>query len=208
METTNEPGKENKPDGLPAQEQPQTIQFQIPFQVPLQQPLTNQQLAPEAPRELPNVVALVNGVNESTKEGNSSESQVPSQIILIASAILTIVGLFALNSDSTRKISWQVGTLLLLAIFGLGVALLAGVLHFTSERRFWYGNRERGIFALNMLAGIQNDADRDRAAALATNQMNNNSSRLAFYTQAISFTIGVIALLILIVAEVISKIHN
>jgi len=173
----------------------------------VQQPVAQQFVLPQAPQQLPNVAGLVNGVSEATKEGNSSESQVPSQIILISSAILTIVGVFALNTDA-KKISWPIGVLLLIAVFGLGVALLAGVFHFTSERRFWYGNREKGVFALGILAGIQNDVDRDRAAALATNQMNPSSNRAPFYVQTVSFTLGVTSLLILVVAEIVIKMHG
>jgi len=223
----DEPEEGASAEGSEQQTPPQIIQFQIPVQQPLQgravvqegagtqpqiivQNASPQQQSQAIQQPLPNVVNLIDNMTDATKEGNKSEAQVSSQIILIASAIIAIVGVFALNTDSksSQHFSWQVGTLLIVAIAGLGTALAAGVMHFVLERRFWYGNRQKSMDAIGLLAAISNPEDRNNAAAAATNQMKPGSNRIAFYLQVISFFIGVLALLILVVSEIVAKVHG
>lgn len=203
---------ESKETEVSSQES-QTIRFQIPppgvqpqpvFQISSQgaqpQPLT-QPSAQDQSGTLKNVESLIESVQEATKEGNRSESQVPAQIILIASAILAAVGVASFDTHS-RHIAWPTGVLLLIAVIGLGVSLLSGVLHFMTERKFWYRNRERGIFALNILSAVSNPVDRDNAALQASGLMSQGSSRGALWLQVTSFLIGVSALVVLVVAKI------
>ncbi len=228
--TNKQPDQKNQVTEEQSQSQPQLLQFEIPVQQPVQsqpnviqlqgppqeggapqqiliQNPQQQQVSVEQP--LPNVVNLIKVIDDSTLEGNRSESQVSSQIILIASAVIAILGVFALNSEdgSPRQFSWQIGSLLVIAVIALGMALASGIMHFVLERRFWYENRQRGMDAVGIISAIGNPTDRNNAAAAASNQLKPGSNRTAFYLQVLSFFIGVIALLILVVSEVISKVN-
>ena len=119
---------------------PEIAKGQVPllpnFQVQIQNP--NQRV------QLPNEQVLKDVIKEGSKEGNSSEAQVALQIILISAAILAIVGGLALNNNASHFSTWT-GVLLVFAVIGLGGSLFAGVLHFITERHFWYKTRQRGI---------------------------------------------------------------
>lgn len=187
--------KVTEPNGHKDNISPSANQPQIQFQI---------QNQPE--QGLPPAVSqLLNSVKVNTEEGNASEAQVSSQIILIASAILAIVGVYALNSD-IKQIPWETGSILLIAAIGLGSSLLAGVFHFASERKFWYKNREAGIFALDIIFKVSNPQDQNQAAQLAAEKLDVSSKRHAFWTQIICFAVGVVSLIVLVCAIIISKI--
>lgn len=213
------PGGE--PVELPMQQgQPQAIpqiQFEMAQpgqQIPLVQflPQSTPQLIaqtqqPVTPQILKNVQDLVDTMTNSTKEGNVSEAQIPSQIILISSAILAVVGVFALGSgseDVTLGVSKAI--LFITAVVGLAVSLLTGVLHFLSERKFWYRIREKSQFALNIISAVKTDADRDNAALQASRLMDSGSSRMAIWVQMISFSVAMIALVTLVLMAIVEKI--
>src|ERR1039458_9768740 len=116
----------NNSEQLPQLQQPSlpSIQLQIPSIATPQQPVTNTQ-------------TLLESLKDFVTQGNKAEEKVALQIILISSAILAIISGIGLSSNGS-KISIAAGILLILAIIGLGVSLVAGVMHFISERKFWY----------------------------------------------------------------------
>jgi hypothetical protein len=185
---------------------PQMLQAIPGLQIPVQNQATdNTAPSSQPPKQLEAVVRLIESGKEVGEQGNSAESQVASQIILISSAILGAIGVLSLNNSG--KIPWPEGVLLLLAVVGLGTSLIAGVSHFMSERKFWYNNREKIVSALNIVSAIASPADRNNAAAQASNQLIEKSSEGAFWVQIVSFAIGILALIILAISTIVIKLY-
>jgi hypothetical protein len=173
------------PQGLPA------IQLQIPTIAAPQQPVSNTQ-------------ALLESNKDFVSQGNQAEEKVALQIILISSAILAIISGVGITKEN-QNINVAFGILLILAVLGLGVSLISGVLHFISERKFWYKNWMTSSDALKMIQTMANPAERENAALVALANTEPSSNRIAFGIQIVSFLIGVVALLIIIVTAIIIR---
>jgi hypothetical protein len=178
---------------LPPEQNIPTFQLQIPTLAMPQQPVSNTQ-------------TLLESLKDFVIQGNKSEEKVALQIILICSAILAIISSVGLSKD-IDDLDVAVGLLLITAVTGLGVSLIAGVIHFISERKFWYTNWGKASDALKVMQTMSNPAERENAALVALSNTEPRSSRVAFWIQIISFLVGVTSLLVLIVAAIISKIN-
>ncbi len=189
----NESGSVENPPQVPPNQQLLLPNFQVQIPMPGQQPPSNVQI-------------LVETIKESTKEGNSSEAQVAQQIILISAAILAVVGGFAFSSNE-GSFNALTTLLLMITVVCLGGSLFSGVVHFIMERQFWYGNRQKGIAALNIVKKVSTPLDQENSALQALSELNEGSKRVAFWFQIASFVIGIITLLVLISAVIISKAH-
>jgi hypothetical protein len=121
-------------------------------------------------------------INRSIQEGNKAEAQIVSQIILISSAVLVIVGVFVVNPD-LKHISRAAGSILLIAVGGLGLSLLAGVFHFVVERSFWYQNAKTDGPVIK----------------------TNGPSQIPLWSQVLLFTLGMLALIILVLSQIKAK---
>ncbi len=187
--------KQDPPSPLPppiAQQQNiPSIQLQLPVAMP-QRPITNTQ-------------ALVESIKDFTSQGNQAEEKVALQIILISSAVLAIIGGVAVNRG-TNSIGIIAALFLIVSVAGLGISLLTGVIHFISERRFWYKNREKAVDALKVIGTMQNPVDKENAALAALSNTQEGSSRAAWIIQLVSFLVGASALIVLVVAAVVSEI--
>lgn len=150
--------------------------------------------------------SLMSMVNHATELGNKAEARVSVEIIFISSAVLAIVGVIS-DSSSLRLTKFD-GVFLAIASLGLGLSLLAGVAHFWSERRFWYSIREKGQLVTDILDKMPEDAkEKDAAAKYAYNQLATGSNILAYRIQLSAFSIGMVALTVVIVARILSSIR-
>jgi hypothetical protein len=192
----------SNPPTQPSIQQPTLIMgpgIQAPFNFQVPQPPP-----PGSPPNNVNAQALSSAITEATKEGNNSEAQVTLQIILVSSAILAILGGFVIGLNHAN-FGWQVKALLAVSALGLGLSLLAGILHFVSERSFWYKIRSDGQAAAGIVSAVANLSDRENSARQAMNQIDRGSSRIAFWISVVCFIIGVSALLVLVIEKVLSN---
>jgi hypothetical protein len=167
--------------------------------------LPNVQVRIEGPGSATPVQQLTAMTVEATQEGNRSEERVSLQIILIDSAILAIIGGIGLSQNDKLHFSAPAAILVILSTLGLGLSLFAGVMHFILERQFWYGLRKHGRTTLNVASVVQNADDQNRAAVQAAIDAPQGSNRVAFWIQVVSFMVGIVPLIILICANIISK---
>jgi hypothetical protein len=179
-----------QPKQLP---QPPSFQFQLPVIATNPRQKSNTEILLEANRDLGN-------------QGNAAEEKVALQIILISSAILAIVSAVGFSKIET-PIALPAGILLVIAVLGLGVSLVAGITHFITERAFWYGNGRRSSEALKLISNLTSDIEKEKAAYAALGSLEPASNRAAFWVQILSFLVGVIGLVILIIAAVITHIR-
>lgn len=174
------------------------------------QPLPHLQLEipglPAPQHSVSNTQALLEASKEFVAQGNSAEEKVALQIILISSAVLALVGGLGISNQNNVSFTVGVGMLLIIAVIGLGLSLVAGVVHFMLERKFWYDGWRKGADALKIIQTMSNPTEKENAALIAISSTPQGSNRTAFWLQIISFLIGVMSLLIIIVIGIISKI--
>lgn len=159
---------------------------------------------PSVPQRASNVQLLIEVNKEYVNQGNKSEEKVALQIILTASAILAIISGVGIT-NTTSKYSMPAAVLLILAIVSLGVAVAAGVIHFITERHFWYSNWKKTSDALNTIAPIPDEQSREAAAYSALANTRQGSNRAAFTIMVITFLTGTVSLLIIIVAAIVNQ---
>ena len=144
-------------------------------------------------------------MREATDGVNLSESVVAAQIILIASAVLAIVGALVFNNNLAH-VSVITGTLLLISVLGLGLSLLSGVVHFWSERKFWESIRQELLIRRStILSTISKSEEQELAAETVTKDFSRGSNRFFWVVQLLSFVSGMGALLLLLIARIIGK---
>ncbi len=150
-------------------------------------------------------VILDNSIQEATKEGNASEATVAKQIILISSTIIVLIGVLVFQPNP--NLSKFDSVTLLVAVAGLGVALLAGVAHFWAERHFWYKLRQQGLFIFRLLKDVQ-EPGLEQAIGNVEKEFAVGPNRTAFWIQLAGFSVGSMALIIVVVAKIISTQHK
>ena len=192
------PPDTNQPPGL----NPSAGQDGTPVGVPSFQ----LQLLPNAnpQHQVSNVQTLIESARDFASQGNGAEEKVALQIILISSAILAIISGVGIAKDSI-SLPIAATILLIFSVLGLGVSLIAGVVHFVTERDFWYKNQRKASDALNLIEKMVDPEEKERTAFQALSDTNPNSNRAAFWIQILSFSIGSVSLIILIIAGIISK---
>jgi len=163
--------------------------------------------AAQIPRQsASNLQILLESTKENVTQGNRAEEKVALQIILISSAVLAIVGSLGISQDGQIRLNIEAGILLVVALLGLGISLVAGVIHLILERKFWYEGFEKSVDALKIIETMHNDVDKEKAALASLSTQPRSSNRVAFWMQNVCFLVGVVSLLVILITGVIQKI--